>query len=88
MRRLLELSWRLGFIVPKLDGELQNASERLLSDVLESLPKELFQFREPIPAAILSSCEEYLSSSTAVVDNVSRPAITSTSGELLLRQCG
>ena len=85
--RLVELSRKLQFQVPTFDGELEAPSERLLKDVLNCLPRQIFNFDGHLPLALLTSFEEYLSKATVVAGNT-RPTATSTPGVSLLHRCG
>ena len=85
--RLVALSRKLQFQVPNFDGELEAPSERLLKDVLNCLPRQLFNFDGHLPLALLTSFEEFLSKGTVVAGNTS-PTATSTPGVSLLQRCG
>jgi len=87
--RLIELGQRLGFSVQTVEGVLEDPSERLLTDMLHSLPKEIFNLNGAIPEALSVPFTEYLSNSTIVAHTTSRPSVTTVGiGAPLSQRCG
>lgn len=86
--RLIYLSQRLGFVVRRVDGEEEDPVKRLFTDMLGTLPKELFQIKS-IPESLYRAFQEYLLK-CAIPDNSSlSPVITTPdAGEPLSRRCG
>lgn len=72
-----------------MDGILEEPGERLLTDLLYSLPKEIFRFNRRVPERLALSFKEYLSNSTIAADRTLQPSITTISDrEPLSRRCG
>ncbi|KAM3064702.1 hypothetical protein ACMFMF_011794 [Clarireedia jacksonii] len=87
--RLLNLSRRLGFRTLNIPEALEDPTERLLNDMLNTLPKEIFRFQGSPPTSLIEAFTEYLSSSTIVTNRTIAPSITSVGvGEPLSRRCG
>ena len=87
--RLLEFGQRIGFSIQTDQDELIDPSERLLADMLRSLPKEIFNVNEPIPEALSALFKGYLSNSTLTASAVSRPSLTTLGiSEPLSHRCG
>ncbi|KAM3074504.1 hypothetical protein ACMFMF_006511 [Clarireedia jacksonii] len=87
--RLLNLSRRLGFQTLHIPEALEDPTERLLNDMLNTLPKEIFRFQGSPPTSLIEAFTEYLSSSTIVTNRKIAPSITSVGvGEPLPRRCG
>jgi hypothetical protein len=87
--KLLNLSRRLGFQTLHLSEAVEDPTVRLLNDVLNTLPKEIFRFQGSPPVGLIEAFTEYLSSSTIVMDPNLAPNITSAGvGEPLSRRCG
>ncbi|OAF58914.1 hypothetical protein VC83_06258 [Pseudogymnoascus destructans] len=87
--RLLEFGQRIGFSIQTDQDALIDPSERLLADMLRSLPREIFNVNEPIPDALSALFKGYLSNSTLAASAVSRPSITTLKiGEPLSHRCG
>ena len=64
----MEFAHRLGFQVEKADGMLEDQRDRLLADMLHSLPKEIFRFHESAPENLSVSFKEHLLNSTVTTD--------------------
>ncbi|OBT64130.1 hypothetical protein VE03_06282 [Pseudogymnoascus sp. 23342-1-I1] len=87
--RLLEFGQRIGFSIQTDQDALIDPSERLLADMLRSLPREIFYVNEPIPEALSALFKGYLSNSTLAASAVSRPSLTTLKiGEPLSHRCG
>ncbi|KFY01351.1 hypothetical protein O988_02790 [Pseudogymnoascus sp. VKM F-3808] len=87
--RLLKFGQRIGFSIQTDQDALIDPSERLLADMLRSLPKEIFKVNEPIPEALSALFKGYLSNSTLTASAVSRPSLTTIGiGEPLSHRCG
>jgi hypothetical protein len=87
--RLLAFGQRIGFSIKTDQDALIDPSERLLADMLHSLPKEIFGVNEPIPEALLALFKGYLSNSTLAASAVSRPSLTTQGiGKPLSHRCG
>ncbi|OBT43216.1 hypothetical protein VE00_06383 [Pseudogymnoascus sp. WSF 3629] len=87
--RLLAFGQRIGFSIKTDQDALIDPSERLLADMLHSLPKEIFGVNEPIPEALSALFKGYLSNSTLAASAVSRPSLTMLGiGEPLSHRCG
>jgi hypothetical protein len=87
--RLLAFGQRIGFSIKTDQDALIDPSERLLADMLRSLPKEIFGVNEPIPEALSALFKGYLSNSTLAASAISRPSLTTHGiGERLSHRCG
>ncbi|KFY69542.1 hypothetical protein V496_00162 [Pseudogymnoascus sp. VKM F-4515 (FW-2607)] len=86
--RLLEFSQRIGFST-QTNQDTKDPSERLLADMLRSLPKEIFNVNGTIPETLSIPFKEYLSNVTLIANNTFKPSLTTVGiGESLSERCG
>jgi hypothetical protein len=87
--KLIEFAHQLGFKIQTIDGMLEEPGERLLTDMLNNLPREIFKFNGSVPESLSVSFKEYLSNATITADSTLRPSITTVGiGEPLSQRCG
>ena len=87
--RLLKFGQRIGFSIQTDQDALIDPNERLLADMLRSLPKEIFNTNEPIPKTLSDLFNGYLTNSTLAANAISRPSLTTPGvGEPLSQRCG
>jgi len=87
--KLLELGHRLGFELSVGIDIHKDPADRLLEDLLQSLPKEIFKLDFQVPLYLSLSFKNYLLNSTISTASSSQPSITTIGiGEPLSRRCG
>ena len=87
--KLRDLAYRLGFELPTAVDNYEDPVERLLADLLSSLPKEIFKLDSNVPLNFSRSFKEYLANSIITTPSSTHPPITTVAmGEPLSRRSG